>query len=171
MLLIVGLAMLSISSYVKTTIELSALWIISWLTISAIVLWIIFSPFVFGKVIFPFEGGAFKKIGACLTAAMGLSLLTAFAVLSGVPVLLHHLSAEKGDLVVTVEKKDDHYDSDGCYPKLFIREFTWFGNNFICPDQDVYEQISLGSKIVLVGNVSAYGVESSKMIWVKPKGE
>lgn len=122
-----------------------------------------------GKAELDIEGGIFKKIFVVIAGLFGVSLLAAFAVFSGVPTALHYLGSEKGQIEVTVIEKDDVYNVRKCNPRLIIKEFTFFNSEYICPGKEVFEKISEGSKITLIGDVSPYGIELTEIQWLTRK--
>ena len=160
---VTGLAFLSFYSDVNTTVEINAIWISGWVATTVVVLVLTSLPYIKGEVKIPFEGGRLKKIGMSLAAVLGLSLISAFAFFSGFPIVLHHLTAKDGELAVTVVSKDDTYDKRACRPRLIVQEFTWFASDHVCPGEEAYKQIEVGSRITLSGKVSKYGIEASRI--------
>lgn len=162
---VIGLTFLSFFSDVNTLIEVKGAWLLIYASVLILVLGVIAFPYVKGNAQIPFGGGPVKKFGAALGAVFGLSVLTAFAVFSGIPTVLHHISSSEGKMVVTVSGKSDSYDKRKCSPRLIVEDFTWFSSNYLCPSEEAYEQISVGSKVELQGKVSIYGIEPSQMRW------
>lgn len=111
-------------------------------------------------------GGAmpitFRKLAAL---ALGMAAISSLAVLGGVPVLLHHLTARPGELVVTVEKKQTAGGRYSCSPRLVIAEFTFPLRNHLCTGRRAFAEIQVGSRLRLEGDVSDYGVTPDVFSW------
>ena len=165
---IVGLSVLSFFSEVKTTIDIQSKWQFIYGIILVAVIGMYSVPFVTKRAAIP-GGGFLKKFFAAVFCIVGLSVLCSFSVFSGLPIALHHLSSDEGTLKVTVSGKADEYDKRTCRPRLIIKEFTWFASNFICPGEKAYNEIDIGSELILKGNLSPFGIEV-KQIQLKKGG-
>lgn len=162
---VTGLALLSFFSDVKTTITLNATWISIWVITTVAVLGLIYIPYLTGKVEFPFEGGTAKKIGCYFAGMIGLGVLSHGAALSGLPTALHHLTAADGEIEATVIKKETNYVRRKCSPRLIIQEFTWYSKDYICPGEEVFQQIEVGTRVTLSGKLSNFGIEPTQIQW------
>ncbi|WP_444930485.1 hypothetical protein ACJJIF_01470 [Microbulbifer sp. SSSA002] len=161
----VGLACLPVFSDVNITIKLNTAWVSAWAFAAFVFLGLISTPYIMKKEVIPFEGRLFMKVGSCLALLLALFMLPTYAILWGAPVFLHHFTAKDGEITVTVVGKEDNYMNGRCHPRLIIKEFTWLGEDYICPGKEVYKKVNVDSRIILSGKVSEYGVELRKLRW------
>jgi hypothetical protein len=111
------------------------------------------------------RGGRWRIIRLC-GGLVGLASFTAFAIFGGVPTLAHHLTARPGELIVTVSAKDPSYKTGRCRRRLKVDEFTFFLNNRLCPDEETFNAIGVGTKLKLTGKVSRFGIDPDRMYWL-----
>lgn len=115
-------------------------------------------------------GGALQvTFGKLLALAIGMAAISTLAVLGGVPVLLHHLTARPGELVVSVEKKQTAGGRYSCSPRLIIAEFTFPLRDHLCPGSRAFSEVQVGSRLRLEGDVSDFGVRPDVFSWPKPR--
>jgi len=107
--------------------------------------------------------------GSLLALALGMSALSFLGIPGGLPLIAHHLTAENGTLVVTVTGKNTHYARYHCVPQLKIAEFTYRLKDYLCPTDRAFNEIQVGAKVRLEGEVSAFGIEPDVMTWSNPK--
>jgi hypothetical protein len=114
-------------------------------------------------------GAAPSAFGKLMALTIGTTAISALAVFGGVPVLLHHLTARPGELVVSVTQKKTAGGRYTCTPQLIIAEFTFPLRNHLCPGRRAYAEIQVGSRIRLEGEVSEFGVTPDVFSWSQPR--
>lgn len=61
---------------------------------------------------------------------------------------------------MTVRAKRNPYRSRDCSGKLWLDEYKYFANDFICGvKKEHWEMLESGDKLILVGMVSTFGFE------------
>jgi hypothetical protein len=158
---------------VRTTVIYDWRWIAAYVT----VLFIQLSSFLImifrSRARVDVKGGGIKKIAYLLAGIFGLGVVSSGAVFSGVPIILHHIAREPGELVVTVSGKEERNRRSKwrhkCQPRLIIKEFTHIGNDYFCVNQQMFNQIQAGENIKLKGMLSSFGIEPKEIFLVASK--
>lgn len=88
----------------------------------------------------------------------GMGVLGGFAILGGIPMVAHYLTAHPGSMTVTVVAKDASYQRGACQPRVKIKEFTFFLRDHICPQGSIYNEIKVGDRLSLDGQLSPYAI-------------
>lgn len=156
----VTFSFISFLSNVSTTIELQGIWLVLSILLLASLCGSSLFLFITKKEKLSNENSLFKSTVSFLVGGVGSALLCSTAVFSGLPSVLHYLTSEKGELVVTVIDKKESSSRYQCSPGLIIKEFTWYGSDRICPERTVYKNAQIGNEILITGNVSSFGVEA-----------
>lgn len=159
------LSMTPLFSNVKTTVSYTSVW---W-TIYGALLLLLFPCIVIivrnTKASFSIQGGLHGKYFLSLAGTLVFALLAHGAVFSGVPTVLHYLTAEEGEMEVTIIAKEESRRKRACKPRLIIKEFTYWGSDFVCPEEAIYVKISVGDKAKLLGSVSSFGIDPYQIVW------
>lgn len=156
----VTFSFISFFSNVSTTIELRGLWLVLCILLLASLLGSSLLIFITKKEKLLNENSLLKRTVFFLVGGFGIALLCSTAVFSGLPSVLHYITSEKGEFIVTVVDKKESSSRYQCSPGLIIKEFTWYGSDRICPKSTVYNKVKIGNEILITGNVSSFGVEA-----------
>jgi hypothetical protein len=104
-------------------------------------------------------------LGTILGGLLGFGVMTSFGVFGGAPILAHYLTAHPGELIVTVAGKDSGYRRRSCNPRLKIEEFTFFLNDYMCPNDQAFKELDVGSTVRLQGEISPFGITIEQYFW------
>ena len=162
---VIALAVLAMLSTVRITVRYGPEWVagcaLVTLVLVGVVLWGLKRP----RNRFP--GGSEVTFGTVVGWLVGMSILTIPGILGGIPILAHHMTARPGELIVTVTGKETQYHSRQCTPRLKVDEFAHSLRDYLCPGSRAFNEIDVGTKIRLQGNVSQFGIELDRMYWTK----
>lgn len=166
LVVILVLSFVAFFANVNTTVQYGLLWDVFAGIVTVVFLLSLLVSIIANKENIKFKGGKVKKILLLSVGVLGLSILPLFAVYSGIPIALHYMNSEAGEMEVTVLNKEDKYSKRKCQPRVLIKEFTSITNNYICPGQKIYDKINIGEKINLKGEISNYGIEPKQIEWI-----
>jgi len=113
------------------------------------------------------DGTPLKFVGTAFAGLLGLGVIGGYGIFGGIPVVAHYLTARPGTMTVTVAAKDSSYQRYGCQPRLVIKEFTFFLQDHLCPDDRTFAEIDVGQRIVLQGDVSPYAISVERFYWTE----
>lgn len=101
-----------------------------------------------------------KPLTAFLVSIVAVPAFTTFAFYKGLPRAINYFISEPGEITVTVRAKRNPYRSRDCSGKLWLDEYKYFANDFICGvKKEHWEMLESGDKLILVGMVSTFGFE------------
>jgi hypothetical protein len=103
--------------------------------------------------------------GSVLVGLLAFVGFSAFGVFGGVPVLAHYLTAHPGELIVTVAGKESGHIRYTCTPRFKIEEFTFFSKNYMCPSDQAFKELDVGSTVRLQGDISPFGISIERYYW------
>lgn len=166
LVIIMVLSFLSFFSHVNTTVQYGNLWNLFAGLVEFVFLLTLVVSIIANKEKINIKGGKLKKTLLLLGGTFGLSILPFFAVYSGIPTVLHYFNNEIGEMEATVLDKDNKYSRRKCRPRVIIKEFTFFTSSHICPGKNIYDNITIGTKIILKGKISNYGIEPKQIEWI-----
>lgn len=110
-----------------------------------------------------------RILGRVFAGGLGFACVTGYAVFGGAPVVAHYLTSHPGELLVTVTGKESTHRHASCSPRLNIDEFTFFLHDYLCPSVHAFNEISVGAKIRLEGEVSPFGITVKRYYWKKAR--
>lgn len=166
LVVILVLSFVAFFANVNTTVQYGILWDSFAGIVTVVFLLSLLLSIIANKEKIKIKGGKVKKTLLLFAGVLGLSILPLFAVYSGIPIALHYMNSEPGEIEVTVLNKEDKYSRRKCQPRILIKEFTSITNNYICPGKKIYDNITIDTKINLKGNVSSYGIEPKQIEWI-----
>ena len=70
---------------------------------------------------------------------------------------------------MSVTKKETVGGRYTCAPRVIIAEFTFPLRNHLCTGRRAFDEIQVGSRIRLEGEVSEFGVRPDVFAWSKPR--
>nr|WP_086939599.1 hypothetical protein [Thaumasiovibrio occultus] len=162
---ITALCFLSIFSDVNTLVVYTLPWWIGFAVIASLLLVSLGIALYKNRALFEPEHGIIRRAFYLLAGLLSFTMLVAVAVLSGIPIVLHHFTAEPGSMFVTITDKKDEYSKNECSPRLEIEEFTFMMSKYLCPSDRAYDQVEIGDQIRISGQLSQYGIEAEEMHW------
>ena len=93
-----------------------------------------------------------------------IALLTYCGIVVGLPKLLHDVTHQSSQLVVTVKKLGSRYEgtssrySRDCSGKVYLEEFVYMGSDYMCGIQiEHWKDLKPGDSIRLIGSQSEFG--------------
>lgn len=161
------LSLFHVFSDVKPIVSYGWGWWIANLVTMAVMFIAIGYAFRVQKINYTISGSLFKRLLGYSAGLLGLFLIANSALFSGVSIIFHHLDNEPGSIVGTVVSKQDSYSKYRCRPRLIIKEFTYWSDDYFCPGGDFYRKTFIGDKIKMSGLKSDYGIEIQ---WIKNLG-
>jgi uncharacterized membrane protein len=157
---VIPLSFLSFFSNVSTTINIGFQWSLVYFSFFALIsgsgFWLIIKN---KGVTISASKSKLKNMLSITLGILGLGLLLATAIFSGLPTLMHHMTSIEGEMKLTIVDKKLRGTRYECSPALIIEEFTWYASDRICLNQHSYQGYRIGDKIVVSGLTSPYGVE------------
>ncbi|MCW8857658.1 MAG: hypothetical protein OQJ95_09870 [Kangiella sp.] len=164
MILIFSLLFLTTVGYildVKITVQYHIGWKILFLVIFLALITSVFKLIICRDSPLKFSIRSLKSIAFLLIAVFGFSVITGYALFSGLPGMLHYLSNNEGTMEVTIIGKEPWHTKQKCSPRLVMKEFSFYRENYVCPGKEAYDALSIGDKLILTGSISSYGIKIS----------
>ena len=97
-----------------------------------------------------------------------IALITYGGIVVGLPKLLHDVTRQSSQLVVTVKKLGSRYEgtnsrySRDCSGKVYLEEFVYLGSDYMCGMQlEHWRALKPGDSIKLIGSQSEFGFSYS----------